>query len=185
MNNLFPLSDKFLSFLDSNKQPVIYSLTFPSIRSSNIDELVLTGNLQGTLIDLMERSLAVHKTYSNYKFENYVSQWLIALTEAIKNSYYHDKTLDKNISTQVLVGDFGLGFGINDGGDFYKREDIALMIKNKEEPSKKKNSEFYNFKFKSGHGFSRCYDWVDFIDVNTSVGTLYMGFSKELILTKR
>ena len=181
MSSLFPISNDFTSFLDSANQPDVYSLSFPSVKGLRINKTVLMGLVQNTLINLV---LDGCEYYYGFNSKINSSQWLIAITEAVNNSYIHNNS-GTVIDTGLLFGDKGLGFGINDGGDFFKRRDVLSMIKHEVEPSKNNRSPFYNSGFKGGHGFSRYYRWVDFIDVDISLGTLYLGFSKDKILIKR
>ena len=183
MNDIFPLSKEFLSFLDSNNQVTPYYISFHSSKSSNLDLDNLLGNAQRFTQAILRHSTIVKDIYNP---SEYVCQWMIAMTEAIKNAYDHGDGLEKGLFTGFFIGDKSLGFGINDGGVFYKQKDIELLLKNKREPSKEQYPSLYKLGDKGGrHGFSRYYKWCDFIEANTSVGTLYMGFSKDLILTKR
>ncbi len=115
----------------------------------------------------------------------------MAFTEAIQNSYDHGPALEKGLSLAFLVGDKAFGLGITDGGDFFKDENIAELVRERELPSRTKYPSKYQIdpskqnKIIGREGFKRMYTYSNFLEVDISNGVLYMGFSKNIIVTKR
>lgn len=186
--NTFPLSEEFLSFLDSEKKITPYYIIFPAVNNSRNKEGYLYANAQKMFISFTEQILrdTFIQEEINYAFQKYNYTWILPIGEAIKNAYDHTKSLEQSIHTALLLGNKGIGFGINDGEDFFKQKDVVELIKNRETPSEEDYKSLYKTNV-NGHrrGFEKFYSHSDFIDVNQNTGTLYLGFSKDRILTRK
>ena len=187
MNSLFPLSENFISFLSSDKIVTPYYLKFPSANNSKLSNLALFGSAElgvsNFVLAVLRSSLSPEVIYTP---QDYVFLWIFSVNEVIKNAYDHGQGLENGFHLGLFLGDNALGFGINDGGDFFKREEVVLYLKNKQEPPKDKYPSLYKLGVPGSRvGFSKVYQWADFVDVDTSVGTLYLKKKKNTILTKR
>lgn len=160
VEKIFSFSDNLIDKTDSNFECIYYYL--PPKFSKDLGNSVLYSSMW-----------TLDKYYENKKLpENVGYQHYIIVREMIKNSRWHGGS--KNNSPTY----FGLFihpekfiFGCNDGGDYFKKQDIKNIWENK-----KKLKEYHQVDNKDiGYHFGYMYfrDALDEIKVDTKEGTLY------------
>jgi hypothetical protein len=99
------------------------------------------------------------------------------LLEPLKNANFYSNSLDK-ILFGVMMSKKGLIALYNDGGEYFKKQDVKECYENRIKhpenfpPNRGKGTGY-------GVGTGLIYDLSDFIYVDTAKGTLYTGLSIE------
>jgi len=98
------------------------------------------------------------------------------LVEPLKNANYHGcSTLDNPIKMGVFMTSQALVATYNDGGPYFKRQDVKEAYENKIPHPEKHKIEHKDVGF--GFGTEIIYDLSDLIYVETITGTLFTGVS--------
>lgn len=125
----------------------------------------------------METSALLAVTgFFDFPHRNYRNGWnnSIYFREAIKNARVHGGNLEgKDTFCGVFRNMDKFCFGINDGGDYFKREEIKDIWENR-----KKLNEFHETADdQTGFhiGYSVIKDWEGDLIVDTTQGTLYLA----------
>lgn len=97
--------------------------------------------------------------------------------EALTNCYHHSSE-DKNILVGIFLGEKGVCYAFNDGGEYFKSEEIKRQYE-----EKISITEFNEATTKGQAGVNDCiFPYSDFIQVDTETGTLYCVQLKEDII---
>ena len=188
----FNISDEFKNFLgfDNKEISFFHFKNSPNINSDLIGP-ILIENTYFMIFDSIKNHLDVKFKDSTFENTSYNFQILLPIFESIKNAYDHGSALENVLNMEIYLGTKSLGFGICDGGNFYKNPSVKQLIKEKHLPSIDEFPSLYRFesekrnKSKGRHGFERFYSHSDFLDVDLSEGVLFIGFTYENIVKKK
>ncbi len=94
------------------------------------------------------------------------------MVEPLKNSFFHSEG-NKDINLSLLIAPSSFIFGINDGGNYFKRPEIKQYWEARKKYPERHKSPHKEIGFGIGTGL--IYDLADLIYIENSSGTLYVG----------
>jgi hypothetical protein len=103
------------------------------------------------------------------------------LLEPLKNANCHS-TSDKDIAFRIMMSRRGIVASYNDGGEYFKREDVKTCYENRVYHPEKHQSNIYGIGY--GVGTQLMYSIADLIYVDKEKNTLYIGISLDKIVLK-
>ncbi len=174
--DLFKPSTKILEIICKEKEkPLVSYEIFP------VDFYEEMVNMSILYIESLYKKLS---SFYNIKFENNKSrlncQGVSFVALECFNNWIEHSLGNSNLFTGLFLGDKGVCYGFNDGGDFFKNPNIKYKIENRilfREFDKNPKGDCFNI------GFNLyIYPYSDFIEVDLEKGILYCVQLKENII---
>lgn len=165
MTNSFP--EEILNFTNSSGKSLEDSLIKYQThkRTSELDEVrEISENILFNLLIPYYEKIDIDTSLSTFNF----------MVEPLKNSFFHSGG-NKNIDLSLLISPSSFIFGINDGGSYFKRPEIKQYWEARKKYPERHKSPLKEIGFGVGTGL--VYDLADFIYVENSSGTLYLGLN--------
>ena len=106
--------------------------------------------------------------------------WIIG--EPLKNANFYSGNDDKPITFGAYMSENGLVTSYNDGGEYFRNQNVKRYWENKEHYHEKFNGKIHGVG--KGLGTRIIYHNADIIYVDASEGTLYIGLGINKILLK-
>jgi len=181
---VFELSKKFQNFLSETSEIFSHYFNtspenkqFSSLKLMGINQYIISNSIKD-ILDFKFNFMFRNNSYNFY--------WSMAISESIKNSYDHGLASEKGLSSEIYLGSKGLGFGIFDGGDFYKQPLIKELVESRKPIPKELFPSIYKNNSSGGrHGMDKIYSHSDFLEIDITKGILFIGFTNERILSKK